>query len=210
MGFLKSNYIIVGHNDERYIMTAERLHERILEDSKSDYNWIAPADSLVNVCDKAGFPEEYALDIKCAILNCFANIEHRANTGGDRYIDSYSVKQAVWSCYNSLYGCENEKAIKARERYLKEIISTSCYVRFLDSLFHPGPTFQKMRDDWIEANFEKYIQEKRIDFQTFEKKLHSEFAEIINKAEEEGAFDEDKKADQESWQMFYRRMIQIK
>lgn len=209
MGLIEKKYTVKGHRGEIYSMTAEELHKRILEDSESDYNWIAPAHSLVKVCKKPGFSEEYALDIKCAILNCFANIEHRANSGGDRYIiDSCSDKEAVWYCYNSLYGKEDEKVKQARERYLVEMISAGCVVRYFDPLFHPGPTFRKIREDLISSRFKELIMKENVDFVNLETVIHSEFVALVKKAEEEGAFDEDKKADRESWKKFYKRMAE--
>lgn len=210
MSFLEKKYIVTGHRGEIYSLTAEQLHERILKDSKSDYNWIAPANVLVAICKKASFPAEYELDIKCATLNCFANIEHSANCGGDRYIDPLYIKEAVWECYNTLFGSEDEKAISARKRYLAEMIARYCYTRTIfDPLYHPGPTFRKIREDWINSKCEIYISQKNVDFEKIEKELHDEFVELIKKAETEGAFEEDEKADRESWKMFYKRMKDI-
>ena len=87
MSFVEKKYMVTGHHGDIHSLTAKQLYEQILDDSKSDYNWIAPASELVKICKNTSFPTEYALAIKCAILNCFSNIEHRANCGGDRYID---------------------------------------------------------------------------------------------------------------------------
>lgn len=209
MSFFGQRYLIHGWRDKEHVLTARELHERIMEDSKSDYNWIAPARELVRICKKTSFPTDYAIDIKIAILNCFANIEHIANCGGDRYIDDPADKEAVQYCYNSLYGIDNEKAITARKRYLTEMINTASYVRFMDSLYHPGPTFRKIREDWSKSKFDEYISQEKIDFKQLVESLHNDFAEIIKKAELNGDFEEDEKKDKESWRMFYERMKDI-
>ena len=119
MSFVEEKYMVTGHHGDTYSLTAKQLYERILDDSKSDYNWIASASELVRICKKTSFPAEYALAIKCAILNCFTNIEHRANCGGDRYIDKPADQEAVQECYNSLYQVEDEKAISGTKVKLR-------------------------------------------------------------------------------------------
>lgn len=69
MSLLEEKYTVVGWHNERYFMTAKQLCERVLTDSKSDYNWIASAAELVRVCTQPSFPQEYAQAIEIAILN---------------------------------------------------------------------------------------------------------------------------------------------
>lgn len=206
MSLFETKYIVTGHYGETYRMTAKQLCKRVIEDSKSDYNWIAPARELVKVCKKIGFPEEYALTIKIAILNCFANIEHRANCGGDRYRDHPADKEAVQYCYNSLYGIDTEEASLARKRYLTEMIDTAIHIRVFDPLYHPGPTFRKLREDWSSSKFEEYISKESIDFDKLVERLKSDFAEIVKAAEANGDFVEDEKEDRESWKVFFQRL----
>ena len=81
MSIFKQRYLIHGwENDCK--LTAKELYERIMADSKSDYKWIAPARELARICKESNFPKEYATAIKVAILNAYANVEHRANCGG--------------------------------------------------------------------------------------------------------------------------------
>ena len=186
-------------------MTAKQLCERIKQDSKSDYNWISPARELVRVCKLPGFPIECAIIIKVAILNCFANIEHRANTGGDRYYTDPSDAKAVEYCYNSLYGVDAEEAVSARARYLTEMITMASYTRVFDSHYHPGPTYRKLREDWSKSKFEEYTSKKNVDFKKLVESLKEEFIEIIKKAESNGDFEEDEKKDQEEWAEFFKK-----
>lgn len=208
MGFTERKYGITDRYGEKHSFTAKQLYERVLQDSKSDYNWIATASELVRVCKQKDFPSEYAVAIKCAILNCFANVEHRANCGGGRYKDRPGTKEAVEECYNSLYGVEKAEAISARKRYLSEMIASASYTGLWDreSLYHPGPTFKKLRQDWNKAKIEQYFGCKEINFVALVKVLHDEFAELVKKAEEQGAFDEDKKTDLEWWRKFYEEL----
>ena len=206
MSFVEEKYMVTGHHGDTYSLTAKQLYERVLNDSKSDYNWIASASELVRICRKTSFPTEYALAIKCAILNCFANIEQRANCGGDRYINKSADQEAVQECYNSLYGVEDEEAILARRRYLAEIVATASYTRIFDSLYHPGPTFRKLRKDWNKSKVQEYISKEKIDFKQLVEVLHDEFVKIIKKAEVDGAFDEDDKAERESWKECYKML----
>ena len=203
MSFYEKEYIVTGHHGDSYSLTAKQLYERVLKDSKSDYNWIAPANELVKICKNTSFPAEYALAIKCAILNCFANIEHKVNCGGARYSNKPADQEAVQECYNSLYGVEDEEAVLARRRYLAEIIATASYVRIFDSLYHPGPTFIKLRKDWNKSKIQEYISKEKIDFKQLVEVLHNEFVEIIRKAEADGAFEEDEKAYIESLKELY-------
>ncbi len=128
MSFFVRKYVVTDYHGRKHLLTAKQLYERIMQDSKHDYNWLAPARELVRICKKAKFPEEYAIPIKTAILNCFANIEHRANCGEGRYNDNQADREAVQYCYNSLYGINTEKVVSTRKKYLNEIISTATYV----------------------------------------------------------------------------------
>ena len=205
MSLFETKYVIISHYGAMHRMTAKQLCERIKQDSKSDYNWISPARELVRVCKLPGFPTECAIIIKVAILNCFANIEHRANSGGDRYYTDPSDAKAVEYCYNSLYGVDAEEAVSARTRYLTEMITMASYTRVFDSHYHPGPTYRKLREDWSKSKFEEYISKKNVDFKKLVETLKEEFVELIKKAESNGDFEEDEKKDKEEWAEFFKK-----
>jgi len=187
-------------------MTAKELYNRVMEDSKSNYNWIASAPELVRVCEESTFPSEYAQGIKIAILNCFANIEHGANSGGDRYRTKPTDKEAVQYCYNSLYNVKSEQAISARKRFLREMITTASYVRLFDPHYHPGTTFEKLCEDWRKSKLEGWILIKNIDFEKLIEVLRSSFTAMIKEAELKGDFIEDEKKDAEEMKEFYRKI----
>lgn len=203
-------YLIHGRKENKQVLTAKELYERVMKDSKSDYNWIAPAKELVRICKKTNFPTDYATDIKIAILNCFANIEHMANCGGDRYIDNTADRKAVEYCYNSLYDINNKRAVNARQYYLSEMIKTASYVSCpFDSLYHPGPTYQNICKNWRKSKFEEYISKEEIEFDKLVETLHDDFKAVIKNAETNGDFEEDDKKYKEDLKMFYLKMMDI-
>ena len=110
-------------NNKKRHFTAKRLYKRIMKDSKSDYNWIASAAELVQVCERADFPKKYALEIELAILNCFANLELK------RHIPSTHANNdeaSVDFCYRAIIDANitNDPRINAvKHKYLKAIIA---------------------------------------------------------------------------------------
>jgi len=209
MRLFEKKYSIRTRNGSWVRMTATQLCERIKEDSKSDYNWIARASELVRVCKMPGFPTESAITIKAAILNCFANIEHRANAGGDRYRIDPSDEKAVEYCYNSLYGIDAEIAVSARRRYLSEMITMAAYLRFLDPHYHRGQTYRNLLKKWRKSKIEEYISKKNIVFEELVKKLKEEFLETVKKAEEDGEFEEDDKAESERMKAIFGKLLRM-
>ena len=182
-----------GWRYTKYRLTAKELYKQVMAESKSDYNWTVPARELVRICKKISFPKNYAIDIKIAILNLFANLENRQICGGDRYINNPADEKAVQYSYNSLYKCDKEEAIEARKRYLNEKIKTASFVSRCDLLYHPDPTFRRIQEEWRKAKFEEYISKRKIDFKRLDKVLKSSFTELIKTAESNGEFKEDDK-----------------
>lgn len=209
MSFLEKTYVFADHYGSTHELTAKQLCSRVLEDSKLNFNWLAPASELVRICKDADFPAEYSLPIKIAILNCFANVNHQANCGSDRYITYSKDAQAVQYCYNSLYNVDTEEAVSARKRYLTEIIATASQLHVFDPLFHFGSTFQKLREDWNNSKFEEYISKENIDFKELEKSLRINFAEIIKAAEVNGDFAEDDAEDDDAERALCQKIMGV-
>lgn len=201
-------YSIIGWHGDEIVMNAEQLCERIIEDSKSDYNWIASATELVRVCKLPDFPKECADVIKMAIINCFANIESRENAGGDRYRTDPNDQEAVTFCYNSFFGREEEEIISVRKYYLMEMIKTASYTRVLDTHYHNGPTYKKLCDEWRKSKLEEYIVKENIDFEELIKILSNEFTQFIKEAEDNGVFIEDDKKASEERREFFSKMFE--
>ena len=176
-------YIIKGWRNEEYLLTAKELHERIMNDYESKYNWIACATELVRVCSEPDFPKEYAKDIKIAILNCFARLELSSCEGSYR---ESTDNAAVYYCFNSLD--ENDENIRAvKYKYLRSIIKMvrlSCF----EIPIHIGATFCIFCDGWEITTFEKYCKQKEIDFVKFREEIYADFGQKLKEAESEGLF----------------------
>ena len=98
MGFL-GFYRINGIDGKKHIMTAKQLYKRILEDSKSEYNWIAHASEILRICNDFDFPDEYAKGIRISILKGFANVKIKQEIPSYHTIED---EKAVNKCYNSM------------------------------------------------------------------------------------------------------------
>lgn len=189
MSFFEKKFTVVGWRGDIHELTAKALYERVLADSKSDYNWIASATELVKVCNSPSFPEMYAQAIKIIILNCFANLElQKEYPSSGKSTD----KDAVYSCYHSLPSSD-ETVIKVKQKYLSAIITaitkyTQCEVRLP---MHPGPTYRKMCEEWKKAKFDEYVSKEELDFDNLRETLYDDFEKMIKAAEAEGAFEAD-------------------
>lgn len=200
MSFFEKKYNITGWRGVKHSLTAKQLYERILEDSKSDYNWIASATELVRVCNDPCFPKTYAQGIKLTILNCFANLELQKEFPCNF---QSTDKAAVYSCYHTLPSTD-AAVIKVKEKYLAAIIKaitkyTKSEVRFP---IHPGPAYQKICVDWEKSKFDEYVSKEKIDFDQLREDLYDDFEKTIKTAEEDGVFESDDKAYHEYVQEF--------
>lgn len=201
MSFFEKKYKIKGWNGNTHSLTAKQLYERVLEDSKSDYNWIASATELVRVCNDPLFPEMYAVGIKMIILNCFANLELKKE-----YVsrEETTDKAAVYSCYHSLSSTD-ETVKKVKDKYLMAVITgitryTQCEVRLP---IHIGDTYRKKVKEWKKAKFDEYVSAVEIDFDQLREDLYSDFDKMLKAAEEEGAFEKDDEEYREKMRKFW-------
>ena len=201
MSFFERRYHIKGWYEE-HCLTAKALWESVMEDaSKSDYNWIASATELVKVCNAPEFPKGYAQDIKVAILNCFASLEFKKD------IPSHGEptdQEAVYYCYNSLSGIDG-KVVSAKTNYLLAIIKYIAFHHFgvLDTHYHSGPTYFKIREEWVKKKLFENISKNEIDFRQLIQELHNDFDKTIKTAEEEGAFKKDDEEHEEEMRKFW-------
>ena len=202
MSFFEKKYNITGWKADKYSLTAKQLYERVLEDSKSDYNWIASATELVRVCNDPCFPEIYAVGIKIIILNYFANLELQKEYPSK--IEPTDA-EAVCSCYNSL-PTTDETAKKVKEKYLTAVITgitkyTQSEVRLP---IHVGPTYTKKVEEWKKKKFDEYVSAVTIlNFDQLREDLYTDFDKMVETAEEEGAFEKDDKEYREKLRKFW-------
>ena len=196
MSFFEKKYEIRGWTGN-YSMTAKQLYERVLEDSKSNYNWIASASELVRICEDVDFPVEYAQFIKSAILNCCADLETQKeyeHIGSIRSID----EEAVYFCYNSLTDFD-EKSRQVKKKYLHAVITAITKYNHSEVRFcmHPGPAYREVCKDWIKTKFNENVSREEIDFDKLREDLYLDFDKTIQKAEKDGVFEEDDKENRE-------------
>ena len=187
MGFL-GFYRIEGIDGKTHIMTAKQFYKRILEDSKSDYNWIAHASEIVRICDEPDFPNEYAKEIKIRILKCFANIKTKQERLSYHTIED---ENAVKNCYNFMRLSKDKDVIDARERYFYSILkSIEKYEKYGNRLkmLH-GASYFKVCDEWKKSMFEKYYTDKPVNnFESLKSILKNEFINTLKSAERTGRF----------------------
>ena len=198
--FKKNKYIITDRDGHQHSFSkAEDLLYRIITDSKkSNYDWIASASELVRFCETADFPKQYAIQIKIAILNCFANLLQNENnsirpkrTKGKTDITSQDDIDAVYDCYNSLFSIT--QAHKVRLKFLIEVIKSCSSARSgLDLPYHFGQTYIKNCDTWLNQQVEKYISQRNINFHELRKELCERFAEAVRNDEANRCYRDEK------------------
>ena len=202
MNFFEKKYNVTGWRGDKHSLTAKQLYDRVLEDSKSDYNWIASATELVRVCNDPCFPEIYAVGIKIIILNCFANLELQKEYPSKGELTD---AEAVYSCYNSL-PTTDETAKKVKEKYLTAVITgitkyTQSEVRLP---IHVGPTYTKKVEEWKKKKFDEYVSAVTIlNFDQLREDLYTDFDKMVKTAEEEGVFEKDDKEYREELRKFW-------
>lgn len=184
MSFFEKKYEFLGWDENIYSMTARNLYERVVKDSQSDYNWIAPATELVRVCKESRFPEKYAQTIKLLILNCFANLELMKK---ENSIGLKTDQATVNFCYNSLPNT-HEAVIMVKQKYLAAVITAiTNLINNRGITIHQGVEYDKICSEWRKAKFYEYASIEEIDFNQFRKDL---YADYINMLAEKGILDE--------------------
>lgn len=202
MNFFEKKYNVTGWRGDKHSLTAKQLYDRVLEDSKSDYNWIASATELVRVCNDPCFPEMYAVGIKIIILNCFANLELQKEYPSKR---EPTDAEAVCSCYNSL-PTTDETAKKVKEKYLTAVITG--ITRYTQSEvclpIHVGTTYKQKVEEWKKKKFDEYVSAVTIlNFDQLREDLYADFDKMVKTAEEEGVFEKDDKEYREELRKFW-------
>lgn len=202
MSLFEKEFVVVGKYGEVYKLSAKALYERVLKDSKSDYNWIASATELVNVCKDPSFPEMYAVAIKIIILNCFANLELKKEypSRGEP-----TDAEAVCYCYNSLPAAD-ETVKRVKGKYLTAVITgVTKYAQSGVRLpIHIGKTYDKKVEEWIMKKLNEYASAITIiNFEQLRENLYADFEEMIKTAEKEGVFEKDDKEYREKLRAFW-------
>ena len=175
-------------------LTAEQLKNRVLNDSKSNYDWIASATELVRICNSKNFPQKFAVEIKRAILNSFANLA-TANDEDFSYERS-TDQQVVIECFNTL-DQNNELNKKIQQKYIMQRIRAVTYNSFeLPPIMIYGEEFIDFRNQWIQKQYQEINELKEISQNIFEA-LKNKFLLELEEAEKTGVFEKSKKAQAE-------------
>ena len=180
-----------------HIMSANQLRDRVIEDSKkSNYNWIAPAKELLSVCNKVGFDKNCAVDIKIAILNCYADLLNYGDVSKDIIY--------VYKAYNQLFG--EEKAINARELFLRAYLRKTTEG---SSIFprHPGEAFHNFNEQWKSKIINDLSHKKNINFIQLMAPLKKEYDNLVKIEETKGTF---KESDEKFWEELLNRRDEYK
>lgn len=181
-------YLFEDWNGNLCIMRASKIHKNVMDISKkTNYNWLTSAENLINVCNKKKFPAEYAIDIKVAILNCFAQLINNSHIKKED-LDAVNI------AYNSLYKIQEDKAIKARTNFLNAFLMHITYHRFTFLL--RGESYYNYCEKWRERKFKELFCEENLNFSNLEITLESDFENTILIADEKGIFSEDDKKEQ--------------
>lgn len=196
-------YTFIDWNGNLRTMRASTIHKKVMEASKkSNHNWIAPATDLIYVCTKKNFPVEYSIDIKAAVLNCFASL---INSDDDTSYHKKTDIKAVYYAYNSLFGIENETAVKARINFLNGFL-LKMRLNSWQFVFHRGDSFTKVCNDWQTAKLNELILIENLNFDKIKDSLEKDFRNVIKVAEENGIFAEDDKREAEIQKKIIRRL----
>ena len=188
MGLFKRKYELKGWNGNKHFLTAKALYKRIMRDSRSDYNWIASATSIVKVISQETFPDKYKYPIEIAIVRCFTNLENRRAVNSR---EEATDIDAVSYCYNDLGHCIGE-ASEVRFRYLKAVIEKVARTHFSYQVFpYYGKTFHTIKEEWTRTMFTEYASIPDLDFSVLRQSLHDDFEMIMRQAEQEGKLEQD-------------------
>ena len=204
IGNRQSLFTFKDHYGENQTMSAREIYHTVMQNRKeSDYDWIVPANELVNLCKNPKFPREYAVDIEMAILICFANIEAGVNRGGDKYATKAEDATAVQYCYDELgrlVKLTDNKEFKktlnlVRTRYLKEMI-TSAVNTSTRGFYFSCKAFRELQEEVVAKNFVKYyMKEETFNLLDMYKEIYNETKTVFREAYDSGMFRTEEKND---------------
>lgn len=167
-------FLILDHSGFIHIMCDFYIRNRIIKDSKkSNYNWLAPADELLRVCNSSGFNRDYAKDIKVAIVKCYTNLME-----GDISKDVIYAYQAM----QELKTYESDKEVqKVRENFIREYIYKAIFWVGICN-FHE--TYLDVKEKYVLKKTEELLSNTKT-IPSFDE-LHDEFSKIVEQGKKDG------------------------
>lgn len=187
MHLFNKRYAVNFRSGRRRRLAAQNILELVKRDSKSDYNWFASSEELVRICKLLDFPQDVAILIEAAILNCYANIENSVRICSDDECCNVAY------CYNSLIDYEEYESL--RKKYISAVLS--CVINYglgdEPRLFPIGKTYEKMRFEWKEKNVNSFVSSRKkiSDLDKLFQIFNEDFESMIREADEKGVFDKD-------------------
>lgn len=188
MSLFSHRYLVNFRNGRKKRKTALEILKLVKRDYKSDYNWFASSDELVRICKLSDFPQDVAILIEAAVLNCYSNIENSAQMYPEE-------NPNVTFCYNSLI--ENDEYDKLREKYVCSILDGIIKFGMTKNLKfrHFGKTYIEMCSEWKSRISKHFVSSKSVivDLRQLCQSFSDDFDSIIHDAEVRGLFSEEKK-----------------
>lgn len=165
-------YTIKDHKGNTHLVTDKYLWKLVLKQSKkSNYDWIAPVNELYEVCNEGDFNENYAKDIKVAIINCYAELFSIFKNDKEM---SY-----VYKIYNELYKYKEDEIVKnARKKFLVSYINNCLY--FHKFMLYTYRNLYQEENKWINQVVDKKLEDKYVEFNLIHDPLKKEFEEYID------------------------------
>lgn len=177
---------ITDWQDNRHEMTPDKLLERIRQDSKSHYNWLAPATEIVNTISDPAFPEPIANELKGIVLKCFAELLLIDKRGIRKSTDQLAVAY----CYYSIHGKAGKRIKRLyRENLLKSVIKYSHWVRPFDV---GGGEWRAFCENWKKDALQHFTNRFGVDFMRFEANIEADYKKSVERADKAGKFEKDK------------------
>lgn len=173
-------FYITDHYGNEHVMSDKALRDKIVEQSKkSNYNWLAPADELIKVCNNPKFDRAYAKDIKVAIVNCYANFLRGDCPGSIVY---------AYDAYNQLYDTtENmvdKQVLEVRKKFLKAFIRRNIF--WNKHFINIHETFLEAKNKWIDDTAEELLKVRWIEFASIREDLVRDFNKYIDEEMSKG------------------------
>lgn len=164
------------------VMSDYVIHKIIMKQSKiSNYDWLASADELVDVCNKKGFNKKYSIDIKCAILNCYAAFyNHGDVVSYDGVFIAFNDLLTEYRKYkdkNNYNEMEKDKIINACTNFLNSYIFR---ITFWEYITNTSNSFYKANREFRENKIRELMNLDYIDFEVLLPKICEEYKKYID------------------------------
>lgn len=173
-------FYITDHYGNEHVMSDKAIRDKIVEQSKkSNYNWLAPADELIKVCNNPKFDRAYAKDIEMAIVNCYANFLR-----GDCPCSIVYAYDAYNLLYDTTENMIDKRVLEVRKKFLKAFIRRNIF--WNKHFWNIDETFWKAKNKWIDDTTEALLKVRHVKFDSLKDDLVSSFEKYIDEEIDKG------------------------